>query len=188
MTRNAGDIHRLTGEALEEIHAADLTPHLAALAHILFRAAGSQKRRSIVHLEPARPRERVEAYEQAMLHYENGLRLIEIGEEKAIRTADFLSIASDWSERNLGLEARRGIEECETAIEFTKNLASIRGWQEFDSRIGHQLSKDDDESMTDMRRAIAPRAANASSSEVPRVLAGIAFYMAIVSRHGEASM
>ena len=148
------DIHRLAGEALEEIHAADLTPHLAALAHHFVQAAEVEKAIDC-SFGAGQAAERVEAYEQAMLHYENGLRLIEIGARKSDQKlrADFLS-SLGLVRAFFGLEARRGIEECETAIELYEKLGLNLEAARIHSRIGHQLSKDDDESMTDMRRAI----------------------------------
>ena len=119
------DIHRLAGEALEEIHAADLTPHLAALAHHFVQAAEVEKAIDC-SFGAGQAAERVEAYEQAMLHYENGLRLIEIGARKSDQKlrADFLS-SLGLVRAFFGLEARRGIEDARRQSNFTKNLASI---------------------------------------------------------------
>ena len=51
-------LHRAIGEALEQLHAANLTPHLAALAHHFDQAAAASsirsksRRRSNTHFEP----------------------------------------------------------------------------------------------------------------------------------------
>ncbi len=147
-------LHRLIGAAIEESHAANLTPHLAALANHFAQAAQVEKAIDY-SFRAGQAAEDVSAYEQAMLHYEKGLRLIGIGEEKSDKKlrADFLARLGQ-TRAFFGLEARRGIEECETAIKLYEKLGLYPEAAAIHARLGLQLSKDDDESMTSMPRAM----------------------------------
>jgi predicted ATPase len=69
-------LHRATGEALEQIHAANLTPHLAALAHH-FNAAGVVEKALDYSIRAGEASQAVCAFEEAAEHYLVALHLVD---------------------------------------------------------------------------------------------------------------
>jgi len=72
--------HRRVGEVLEEIHRANLDPHLPELAHHFFQAApGGDAARAIHHAIRAAERAlELLAYEEAAGHYERALQALDL--------------------------------------------------------------------------------------------------------------
>lgn len=83
-------LHRAVADAIEELHAADLEPHLPQLAHHLFQAAalGGAEKAVAITLRAARTAYAQLAYEEAAAHYERALQL-----------RDFASESGDGAER-----------------------------------------------------------------------------------------
>ena len=69
-------LHRATGEALEQMHAANLPPHLAALAHH-FSAAGVVDKAIDYSIRAGETAYAVFAYDRAISDFETALELIE---------------------------------------------------------------------------------------------------------------
>jgi DNA-binding winged helix-turn-helix (wHTH) protein/tetratricopeptide (TPR) repeat protein len=72
--------HRRVGEVLEDIHRANLEPHLPELAHHFFQAApGGDAARAIRHATRAAERAlQLLAYEEAAGHYERALQALDL--------------------------------------------------------------------------------------------------------------
>ena len=98
-------LHRAIGEALEQVHAANLTPHLAALAHNFVQAVAASEPNQIkkaidYSLRAGWAALEVGAWEDAILHFEAGLRHVGVREEDKKLRADFLGSiawARTWS-------------------------------------------------------------------------------------------
>ena len=78
-------LHRQTGEALEAVHAANVGPRLAELAHHFFEAVPAGELEKAVHYA-RRAGDRalaLLAYEEAARHYELALRALDLDPERA---------------------------------------------------------------------------------------------------------
>ena len=151
-------LHRVIGEALEQLHAANLTPHLAALAHHFVQACAASEPDQIKKAVDYSHRAgwaalEVGAWEDALLHFEAGLRHVgSHGEDQKLR-ADFLgSIA--WARTWSASESQKSLAESESAIELYEKLGFLADAGGLRAFLALQLCKDDDERLTDMRRAM----------------------------------
>ena len=72
------ELHRRVGEALEAIHAAELDPHLAELAHHFYEAAAATRRVDYARRAGARAVAQL-AYEEAVRLYELALAALDAG-------------------------------------------------------------------------------------------------------------
>ena len=151
-------LHRAIGEALEQVHAANLTPHLAALAHHFVQAVAASEPNQIkkaidYSLRAGWAALEVGAWEDAILHFEAGLRHVGVREEDKKLRADFLgSIA--WARTWSASESRKSFAEFERAIDLYEKLGLLLNAGGLRAFLALQLCKDDDESLTDMNRAM----------------------------------
>ncbi len=116
-------LHCAIGEALEQLHAANLTPHLAALPHHFDQAAAAspdplQIEKAIEYsLRAGWAAMDVEAWEEALIHFHAGLRHAEKGLDSQKRLAEFsagLAYTRSWSDRT----SKDAAAEIESAIEL----------------------------------------------------------------------
>jgi len=111
-------LHRVIAEALEEMHAANLTPHLAALAHH-FREAGIAEKAIDYSIRAGESAYAVLAFEDAAAHWQAALALMEARVADDERRAGLLYQLGD--PMLLGLEAK-GLEHLEEALRLYKGL------------------------------------------------------------------
>ena len=90
-------LHRRVGEALESVYVADLTTHLAELAHHFFQALlGGDAAKAVAYARRAGDRARAQlAYEEAARHYETALRALELAgaADRSAQCDLFLAVA-----------------------------------------------------------------------------------------------
>lgn len=152
-------LHRAIGEALEQLHAANLTPHLAALAHHFDQAAAAspdplQIEKAIEYsLRAGWAALDVEAWEEALVHFHAGLRHAEKGQDSQRRQAEFfagIAYTRAWSDRT----SKNAAAELESAIELCEERGLLGQAVKLRTSAAIQLCKDDDEGLTDISRAM----------------------------------
>ena len=152
-------LHRAIGEALEQLHAANLTPHLAALAHHFDQAAAASS--DPLQIEKAIEYSHragwtaldVEAWEEALVHFHAGLRHAEKGQDSQRRQAEFfagIAYTRAWSDRT----SKNAAAELESAIELCEEHGLLGQTVKLRTAAALQLCKDDDEGLTDISRAM----------------------------------
>src|SRR5271169_98207 len=152
-------LHRAIGDALEELHAANLTPHLAALAHHFDQAAAASS--DPLQIEKAIEYSHragwtaldVEAWEEALVHFHAGLRHAEKGQDSQRRQAEFfagIAYTRAWSDRT----SKNAAAELESAIELCEEHGLLGQTVKLRTAAALQLCKDDDEGLTDISRAM----------------------------------
>jgi predicted ATPase len=90
-------LHRQVGEALEEIHQADLEPYVAELAlHFLQAAPGGTEEKAIAYAQRAGERAmKLLAYEEAVSHYERALQVLERQKPNEEHRCELLLVLGD---------------------------------------------------------------------------------------------
>ena len=152
-------LHRAIGEALEQLHAANLTPHLAALAHHFDQAAAASS--DPLQIEKAIEYSHragwaaldVEAWEEALVHFHAGLRHAEKGQDSQRRQAEFfagIAYTRAWSDRT----SKNAAAELGSAIELCEEHGLLGQAVKLRTAAALQLCKDDDEGLTDISRAM----------------------------------
>lgn len=144
-------IHREMAGVLEELHESALDRHLAALAHH-YREAGVADKAAYYSLRAGRAAENVSAFEEAISQYEAGLELAENLSDQLIRAR--LLIRVGIARMLIGIDRQRGIRQCEEAIDLFEKLALREEAGSGHAGLALQLSKDDDENLTDLPRAM----------------------------------
>ncbi len=118
-------LHRRIGEALEALHADDVEPPLAELAHHFYEAAiTGDGGRAINYSERAGDRARSQlAYDEAARHYRNVLSLLDLGgrRDEVKRCDVLLSLAEELWHAN---EWRQAEEAVRQAITIARELNS----------------------------------------------------------------
>jgi hypothetical protein len=151
--------HRAIGEALEQLHAANITPHLAALAHHFDQAAAAsldplQIEKAVEYsLHAGWAAMNVEAWEEALVHFHAGLRHAEKGQDSQTRQAEFLAgiaYTRAWSDRT----SEGAATEIESAVELCEERGLLEQAGKLRTLTALRLCKDDDESHTDISRAM----------------------------------
>ena len=152
-------LHLAIGEALEQLHAANLTPHLAALAHHFDQAAVAspdpfQVEKAIEYsLRAGWAAMDVEAWEEALIHFHAGLRHAEKGLDSQKRMAEFsagLAYTRSWSDRT----SKDAAAEIESAIELCEERGLSGQAGKLRTVAALRLCKDDEEELTDISRAM----------------------------------
>ena len=129
-------LHRATGEALEQMHAANLTPHLAALAHH-FGAAGVVDKAIDYSIRAGEAAYAVFAYDRATSDFKTALELIERHEPHSPLLARVL-----FSLGSLTLflsDIARGVAQLESALEVYKEAGDELRVAEIHSLLGLAL-------------------------------------------------
>ena len=151
-------LHRTIGEALEQMHATNLTPHFAALAHHFDQAAAAspdplQIEKAIEYSLRAGWAAMVVAWEEALVHFHAGLRHAEKGQDSQRRQAEFfagIAYARAWSDRT----SKDTATEIESAIELCEERGLLEQAGKLRTLLALRLCKDDDEGHTDISRAM----------------------------------
>ena len=152
-------LHLAIGEALEQMHAANLTPHLAALAHHFDQAAAAspdplQIEKAIEYSSRAGwAAMELEAWEEALVHFHTGLRHAEKAHDSQRRQAEFLAgiaYTRAWSDRN----SKDAAAELESAMELCEERGLLAQAGKLRTVVALRLCKDDEEALTDMSRAM----------------------------------
>ena len=151
--------HRAIGEALEQMNATNLTPHLAALAHHFDQTAAAsadplQIEKAIEYsLRAGWAALDVEAWEEALVHFHAGLRHAEKGQDSQRRQAEFfagIAYTRAWSDRT----SKNAAAELGSAIELCEEHGLLGQAVKLRTAAALQLCKDDDEGLTDISRAM----------------------------------
>ncbi|HEY6300897.1 MAG TPA: hypothetical protein VIW95_14765 [Candidatus Binatus sp.] len=175
-------LHRAIGEALEQLHAANLTPHLAAIAHHFDQAAAAspdplQIEKAIEYsLRAGWAAMNVEAWEEALVHFHAGLRHAEKGQDSQRRQAEFfagIAYTRAWSDRT----SKDATTEIESAIELCEERGLLEQAGKLRTLVALRLSKDDDEGHTDISRAM--RHFEAAQRELEHATDSLWLYMAM---------
>ncbi len=142
-------LHRATGEALEQMHATNLTPDLAALAHH-FGEAGVVEKAIDYSVRAGNAAYAVFAYEEAATHWRAALELMdEQGGGDRERRAGILWRLGD----ELISSGPKAIEYLEAAAPLYEELGDKRRASDAHSRLGLYLCAPNLDAM-DMRRAM----------------------------------
>jgi DNA-binding SARP family transcriptional activator len=128
-------LHRLAGDALEELHGRDLEPHLAELAHHFFQASpGRHDGKALDYARRAGDRAAARsAYEEAARLYEMALETTEPRDEAArcellLRLGDVQSMAGEMGEaRKTFLEAAASARRTGTPDRFARAALGYGG-------------------------------------------------------------
>lgn len=143
-------IHRETANVIEKLYHANLEPHLAELAHH-FREGGVTDQAIEYSYRAGQVAERFLAYEEAISQYEAGLELT--GNDGTLIRGQLLArLASSRMFTGIGRE--KGIQQAEEAIELFEKLGFRDEVARAHANLGLHLSKDDDENLTDIPRAM----------------------------------
>jgi tetratricopeptide (TPR) repeat protein len=152
-------LHRAIGEALEQMHAANLTPYLAALAHHFDHAAAAspdplQIEKAIEYsLRAGWAAMHVEAWEEALVHFHAGLRHAEKGQDSQRRQAEFLAgiaFTRAWSDQT----SKDASAEIESAIKLCEERGLLGQAVRLRTQAALGFCKDDEEDLTDISRAM----------------------------------
>jgi tetratricopeptide (TPR) repeat protein len=111
-------LHRRAGELLERLHASDLEPHLAELAHhFLAAAAGGDSSRAVSYATRAGERAfRLLAYEDAAAHFERALKALRVaGGDRRLRCELLLALGEAQDRAGDTEAARRTFEHAADA-------------------------------------------------------------------------
>ncbi|MGH7787217.1 MAG: ATP-binding protein, partial [Candidatus Binatia bacterium] len=117
-------LHQRVADVLEALHAADLEPHLAELAHHLFQAAaaGGAARAADFGLRAGLRAQASLAYEDAVLHCERALQLLELNPEAGSleqRVELLLALADAYSAAGVREQSRAA---CRRAATLARTL------------------------------------------------------------------
>lgn len=144
--------HRLHGEigkALEEIYAKDLQPHLAELAHH-FREAGVVEKAIDYSILAGEEAFAGLAFEEAVLHWEAAMNLMESRGEAPQRRADLAVRLSDaW----FRIDLAQMIARLEQAVRLFERAGKPAAAAAVRASLALQYAKPDDETITDIALA-----------------------------------
>jgi tetratricopeptide (TPR) repeat protein len=144
-------LHRVIAEGLEETHAANLTPYLAAIANH-FREAGIVEKAIDYSIRAGEAAYAVLAFEDAASHWQAALALMDATVADAERRAGLLERLGD--PMLLGLEAK-GLEYLEEALRLYKSLGRTRDAARVHLGIGNSLMAMKNQVLRDIPRASA---------------------------------
>ena len=133
-------LHRAIAEALEEMHAANLTPHLAALANH-FREAGIIEKAIDYLVRAGRAAYALFAYEEVVHHWEAAAALQKDRSEKAMERARLLEDLG--APALLGLE-KRGVGYLEQSLKLYEGLGQVEAAARVHVKIGYSLTNVND--------------------------------------------
>ena len=167
-------LHRAIGEALEQIHAANLTSHLSSLAHH-FNAAGVVEKAIDYSIRAGDASQAVCAFEEAAEHYLVALHLIdEAGfdlEQKASVVERLVSVTSFTDER-------KAAAYWEKALELYESLNRREGMVAAHTNLAIKFATPS--AMMDVGRALEHlEKAEAALGNEPWAKARSAFYLAV---------
>ena len=117
-------LHQRVAEALEEIHAGDLEPHLAGIAHHLFQAAAAGNAGKAVDyaVRAAKHAFAAVAYEEAAGHYERVLQLLDFGTAPAAPEERFEILLALADAQSVSGNRERSQENCRRASAIARHL------------------------------------------------------------------
>jgi len=147
-------LHRAIGEALEQMHVADLTPHLAALAH-QYREAGVVYKAVDYSIRAGEAAQALYAYDEAISQFKAALSLGQHHDTDLKQRADLLSGLGNLLQLT---DTQLGIEQLESAAEIYAEL----NLPDDAARVHQKLSqilvapgerKDTDQALMHMREA-----------------------------------
>ena len=146
------ELHGEIGAAIEEIHKSDLKPHLAQLARH-FRAARVAEKAVEYSIDSGEAAYRIFAYEDAALHWETALKLMEDHDYVPERKAPLLvGLGNLQYLTNPNKRDARGIEFLEQALTIYESLGRRDRVAQVHSQMGKLLTSRSS-SITDIPRA-----------------------------------
>ena len=116
-------LHRATGETIEQMHAANLTPHLSALAHH-FEAAGVANKAIDYSIRAGEASQAVCAFEEAAEHYLLALHLID---EAGFDLEQKASVVERLGRLTYFTDERKAAAYWEKALELYESLNRREG-------------------------------------------------------------
>ena len=128
-------LHRRIGEALEEIYASDLSPHLAELAHH-YRQSRDLDKAIDYSVRAGKAAYAFFAYEEVVLHWEAAAALQK--EQGADSTERARLLEDLGAAQLLGLE-ERGVGYLKQALELYEGLGQVEAASRLHVKIGHSL-------------------------------------------------
>lgn len=132
-------LHRRAAGAIEAIHAGNLAPHMADLAHHYRLAGAAESAKAIEYfLRAGEAAQGVFAYEEAAQHWEVALELLEARGDTEAR-AQLLERLGDLK-FTTGLDHEGSVDCLEQALRLYDELGQTQGAARVHSRLGRDLS------------------------------------------------